>query len=226
MDAQGDSIRIKERLRKRALNLINYAPRTAEELRTRLGEKSWARGQTDAIDEVVRDCEARGLVGGEGHERALRDRLFAYAVDLLARAPRTERDLRRRLSRPVWTSAALVDEVIEALRRYNYVNDEEFARRFADSRAAAGKSGARRLRLELRAKGISDGETIEAAVREAVERAPEEDAIDRLVAKRLRSRDARDPNELRRLRDYLLRRGFDPDVVRERLSKLGAREDE
>jgi SOS response regulatory protein OraA/RecX len=226
MDEQGGAVRLKERLRKRALNLINYAPRTADELRAKLGEKPWARGQTEAIDELVRDFETRGLVGGAGHERALRDRLFAYAVDLLARAPRTERELKRRLSRPVWTSPALVDEVIEALRRYNYVNDEEFARRFADSRAAAGKSGARRLRLELRAKGIVDRETIETAVREAVERAPEEDAIDRLVEKRLRSRDARDPNELRRLRDFLLRRGFDPDMIRDRLSKLGVRDEE
>jgi regulatory protein len=224
MDGPADPARLRERIRKRALNLINHAPRTSEELRRRLEEKPWARGQRELVEAVVSECDARGLLGGEGHDRAMRDRLFAYAVDLLARAPRTERDLRRRLSRPIWSAPALVDEVIEALRRYNYVNDDEYARRFAESRAAAGKSGARRLRLELRAKGIADGETIERAVSEAVERAPEADAIDRLVEKRMRGRDAADPRERRRLRDFLLRRGFDPDTVHERLASLGDEE--
>jgi regulatory protein len=208
--------RVRGRLRKRALNLIEYAPRTADELRQRLAERPWARGQGELIDEVVADCVARGLIGGPGHERALRDRLFAYAADLLARAPRTERELRRRLLRPAWTNAALVDEVVEALRRYRYLDDEEYARRYADARASAGKSGARRLRLELRAKGVTDGDMIERAVREAVERSPEAETIDALIAKRLRGR-AADEAELRRVRDFLLRRGFDPETVRERL---------
>jgi SOS response regulatory protein OraA/RecX len=214
--------RLKERIRKRALNLLNYAPRTAEELRARLAEKSWARGREDLVDEVVRECEARGLMGGAGHERALRDRLFAYAVDLLARAPRSERDLRRRLARPVWTSAALVDEVVEALRRYNYVNDEEYARRYAEARVSSGRSGARRTRLELRAKGIADDEVIETAVRNAVDSAPEDATIDRLVEKKLRGKDAPDRAELRRLRDFLLRRGFDPDAVKARLARFSS----
>jgi regulatory protein len=225
MDSHNAPDRLRDRIRKRALNLVNYAPRTADELRMRLAEKSWAKGHQDAIDDVVRDFEARGMIGGAGHERALRDRLFAYAVDLLARAPRTERDLKRRLTRPVWSSPGIVEDVLAALRRYNYVNDEEYARRFAETRAASGRSGARRLRLELRAKGIADSETIDKAVREAVERSPEEDAIDRLIAKRLRGRDAADPVELRRLRDFLLRRGFDPEAVRERIAKFGAEED-
>ena len=218
--AQPDTVRLRNRLRKRALNLIEYAPRTGEELRQRLGERPWARGQGELIDEVVGECAARGLLGGPGHDRALRDRLFAYATDLLARAPRTERDLRRRLMRPAWTNAALVEEVVEALRRYGYVDDEEFARRYAEGRASAGKSGARRLRLELRAKGVNDSEAIERAVREAIERSPEAETIDALIAKKLRGRTAADAGELRRLRDFLLRRGFDPDTVRERLRAL------
>src|ERR1051325_2254467 len=73
--------RVRERLRIRALNLIGYAPRTADELRKRLAERQWAKGHSDLIDAVVEDCTSRGLLGGEGHERALRDRLFAYATD-------------------------------------------------------------------------------------------------------------------------------------------------
>ena len=119
------------------------------------------------------------------------------------------------------TTKWLVDEVVGALQRYGYVDDEAFARRFAENRASAGKSGARRLRLELRAKGIMDSETIDRVVREAVERAPESESIDRLIEKRLRGRPVEDPKELRRLRDFLLRRGFDPETIAERLAAIG-----
>lgn len=209
--------RIRERLRKRALRLVEALPRTADELRVRLAEKSWARPHTDLVDEVVADCVARGLLGGEGHEKALRDRLFGYAVNLLARAARTERELRLRLSRPAWSSAAIVEDVMAALTRYGYVDDDAYARRYAERRAAAGRSGARRLRLELRAKGIQDRDLIEQAVAEAFERTPEVDAVDALIAKRTRGRPVTDPNDMRRLRDFLLRRGFDPETVYERL---------
>ena len=57
----------------------------------------------------------------------------------------------------------MVDDVMSALGRYGYVDDEDFARRFAERRAAAGKSGARLLKMELRAKGIQDRETIDRA---------------------------------------------------------------
>jgi regulatory protein len=173
------------------------------------------------IDEVVAGCVEKGLLGGPGHERALRDRLFNYAVNLLAHSARTERELRRRLARPVWSRPEMVEEVVAALKRYRYVDDEEFARRFAERRASSGRSGARRLRLELRAKGIEDRETIDRAVDEAFERTPESEAIDALVAKRLRVRPIAGPDDLRRLRDFLLRRGFDPEAVYERLRSIG-----
>jgi regulatory protein len=141
-------------------------------------------------------------------------------VNLLARSARTERELRRRLARPVWSTPEMVEDVVAALKRYRYVDDEDFARRYAERRASAGKSGARLLRLELRAKGISDKETIERAVAEAFDRAPETDAVDALIEKRLKSRPISGPDDLRRLRDFLLRRGFDPETVYDRLRKL------
>lgn len=142
-------------------------------------------------------------------------------MNLLAHSARTERELRRRLARPVWSNQTIVDDVVAALKRYGYVDDEGFARRFAERRAAGGHSGARLLRLELRAKGVEDREVIEEAVREAFERAPEKETIDALVEKRTRIRPIRDADDVRRLRDFLLRRGFDPETVYERLRGMG-----
>lgn len=122
----------------------------------------------------------------------------------------------------------MVDDVVEALERYGYVDDDAYARRFAERRAAAGRSGARRLRLELRAKGVEDRDLIDEAVREAFDRTPEVDAVDALIAKRTRGRAVTDRDELRRLRDFLLRRGFEPETVYERLraAAKGVEDDE
>lgn len=212
-----DDASLSRRLGVRARRLIEALPRTEDELRARLLEKPWAKARPDLVDQAVADCLSRGLIGGSGHAKALRDRLFNYAVWLLARAPRTERELRRRLSRPRFSSPEFVEDVVSALKRYGYVDDEDFAMRYAERRAASGKSGARLLRMELKAKGVADTEAIDRAVREAFERAPEAHAIDALIERRL-SRSANvDRNELRRVGDFLLRRGFDPETVRERL---------
>ena len=52
------------------------------------------------------------------------------------------------------------------------------------------------------------------------ERAPEADAIDALIAKRTTNRPVRDADDLRRLRDFLLRRGFEPETVYDKLRAI------
>lgn len=212
-----DDAALARRIGVRARRLIEALPRSEDELRVRLLEKVWARARPDLVDVAVADCVERGLIGGVGYKKALRDRLFNYAVWLLARAPRTERELRRRLARPRFSSAEAVEDVVSALKRYGYVDDDDFAMRYAERRASAGKSGARLLRMELKARGVEDRETIDRAVREAFERTPEADAIDALIERRLSRREAVDRDDLRKLGDYLLRRGFNPDTVRERI---------
>ena len=119
---------LSRRLVTRARRLIEAFPRTEDELRERLLEREWARGHPDAVERAVRDCVARGLIGGAGHAKAIRDRLFNHAVGLLARSPRTERELRRRLARPRFSTPELVDDVVAALKRYGYVDDDDVAR--------------------------------------------------------------------------------------------------
>ena len=107
---------MRDRLRRRARRLVEALPRTADELRGRLSEKPWARLHGDLVEQVVAECAEKGLLGGGGHAKALRDRLFNYAVSLLAHSARTERELRRRLARPVWSTSVLVDDVDRGAR--------------------------------------------------------------------------------------------------------------
>src|SRR5260221_13857066 len=57
-----------------------------------------------------------------------RERTMNRAVKLLAAKPRSVRELRERLLEKLWTNEPIVDAVIEKLREYKYLDDEQYAR--------------------------------------------------------------------------------------------------
>src|SRR4051812_24868905 len=59
-------------------------------------------------------------------ERA-RARTMNRAVRLLAAKPRSIAELRGRLLEKPWTNEDLVDQVLEKLKSYGYLDDEQFA---------------------------------------------------------------------------------------------------
>ena len=118
-------------------------------------------------------------------------------------------------------------EVVVALEAQGYVDDQAFARQWADGRASRRHLGSLRLRDELQRKGIPR-DLADAAVRQAFAESGEEERA--LEAARRRLPALRRQNAERaaaRLRGYLLRRGYPADVVRRVLHRvLGIRIDE
>jgi SOS response regulatory protein OraA/RecX len=130
-------------------------------------------------------------------------------------------------------AAPLVEEVIKRLIGLGYLDDEQFARAWVESRDRARPRGEHALRLELGRKGIERA-TIDGVLAERngarPARDPEPDAEhsadpsspDRAAAVRLLQRRARtlarepDPRK-RRAKGYALlaRNGFDPEICRE-----------
>ena len=141
------------------------------------------------------------------------------AYDLLSRKPWSRRELSARLRRR-GASPEVAEEVVAALEAQGYVDDQAFARQWADGRASLRHLGSLRLRDELQRKGIPR-EVAAAAVRQAfAEGGEEERALEaarrRLPALRRQSVD----RAASKLRDYLLRRGYPADVVRGILRRL------
>jgi regulatory protein len=98
-------------------------------------------------------------------------------------------------------------EVVEQLTARGYVDDAEFARRWVESRAARGY-GVTRLQNELKARGIAPA-LIEAALG-GLATDPLASAR-RVATRRLAALRRTAPDRVAvRLRDYLLRRGYDP----------------
>ncbi len=82
------------------------------------------------------------------------DRAFAYAYRLLNIRPRSEKELRERLSGRGFGKDA-VCEVVSFLKEKNIIDDSKFARAWIESRMRAKPKGDMALRGELRQKGVS-----------------------------------------------------------------------
>jgi len=89
------------------------------------------------------------------------------AFDLLARKSWSGRELTRRLRRR-GAPADVAQAVVADLTTRGYVDDQAFARWWAEARARGRRVGSRRLRQELLAKGIPR-EMAEAAIPSAEE---------------------------------------------------------
>lgn len=151
-------------------------------------------------------------------ERA-RTRTMNRAVKLLAAKPRSIRELRERLLEKPWTNEEIVNRVVEKLKEYKYLDDEQYARDLAVSKLRQKPQGRRRLQQTMAQRKL-DKETVEAAIAEAFEKLPEETLIEQAIAKRLRTRGTPDTREdKKKFYDHLLRQGFGYELIRD---KMGA----
>lgn len=164
----------------------------------------------------------------EDRERVIKDaaksrqKTFDRAVNLLAYKQRSIKELRERLLEKDWTNEEIVDSVIEKLKEYNYLNDAQFAKSFADSQIRQKPVGKRVLKMKLAGKKL-DKETVEEALEKALEETPEEEIIERAIAKRLRLKGKPETREdAKKFYDYLLRQGFSYDLVSNKMREIAS----
>ncbi|MFH1080794.1 MAG: RecX family transcriptional regulator [Pseudomonadota bacterium] len=141
------------------------------------------------------------------------------AYRLLAARARSEKELRARLKEAKFDRQA-VDRIIARLYELSYLDDEAFARQWARRLAIDKLSGNRRIEISLQEKGVDRAicERILAEIRQEV---PEREAIRQIIRKKLKGRalDRHDVREKRSLVQYLLGRGFTPDLIYEMIQE-------
>lgn len=146
--------------------------------------------------------------------------VFQRAAKLLAAKQRSVEELREKLLTGRGATKVLVEEVIGRLREYGYLDDEKFAQSYASLRLRERPLGRRRLERDLWLKKV-DKLTIETALDEVFETIPEDDLIDRAIAKRIRLRGRpQTREEAKKLFDHLLRQGFAFELVSEKVRAL------
>jgi regulatory protein len=140
---------------------------------------------------------------------------------MLARAPRSARDLRRRLLLKGEPESD-VDAAVERLAAAGLLDDAAYARAFVRSKISSQGFSRRRLQQELAKRGVAR-DISDAAIAEVLhdDDVDEGANIERVARKKLRTlRGLDEETQRRRLYAYLARRGYDVDGVRAVVANL------
>ncbi|HWC29406.1 MAG TPA: regulatory protein RecX [Dehalococcoidia bacterium] len=137
------------------------------------------------------------------------------ALRLLAMGPRSEHDLRERLTRRRGFRREAVDHAVQRMRDLGYLNDAAFARLWVESRQSSTPRSKRALAFELSRRGV-DREQLDAAL----ESVSDADAAYDAAQRRLRSLRGLDRQTFeRRLGNFLNSRGFSYGVARSTIQR-------
>lgn len=138
------------------------------------------------------------------------------ALYYLGRRARTEQEMRDKLAAKEIPTEE-IEAVIKKLKEYGYIDDQKFAQDFQRSRDDYRPTGVRRLKLELRQKGI-DKEILEKVTVEPDREFQLAAAAAQSRLRQLSNLPAPDFN--RRMMAFLTRRGFNYDVIKRVLTDL------
>ena len=149
--------------------------------------------------------EKKELTKAQAKEKALR---------LLEFRSHSEKELRDKLIRAGANSEDL-PEIFDFLREYSFVNDSEYAKKLARDLQNLNKYGARRIREELKSRGIF-GEDLENAMLELSDE--EEEQLVPLMERKL-SGNFEKKNIERAIR-YFAYRGYDFGDIKSAIEKV------
>lgn len=153
--------------------------------------------------------------------------LMERMYDLFNRRQRTEKEVReylrqlsfkRKIKNQDELSPISVDLVVERLKKKRLLNDEEFAKQWMESRSK--KKGIQAIKGELFKKGINR-EIIDEVTRVEDIESRQENIAEQLLIKRLpRFKSSSYLERKKKAYEFLLRRGFEYEIVKEVVEKL------
>ena len=147
------------------------------------------------------------------------EELYAAAVRGLARRSYSVHEMRAYLERRA-EDKDTVKEILDRLKRLNYLDDARYARQFVRLRAEVRKQGAFRITRDLRARGVPDRH-IEAAIAERSAESNENEVVRAKLQRRIKLlRGPLDERRVASLYRSLLRAGFSADTIRRELNAL------
>lgn len=144
------------------------------------------------------------------------DPALDYALKLLGRRRLTVQQLKKKLFEKGFIDT--VDEVIQRLQEWKYLDDAQYARLYIQSRNRLNPRGLALLRLELQSKGVPKDVVALATQEESLD---EFQLADQILKKKLSSLQRFSPKErYQKAFRFLISRGFRSDVVYRVLSSV------
>lgn len=115
---------------------------------------------------------------------------------------------------------AAVEHALSAAHELQLLDDKRYSQAYVRSAERVSRKGPRAVRHELLARGVAD-EMAEQAIADSGLLSRQRETVRDLAAKRLQQDTSGDPLKTRRrIEAFLLRRGYDPEIVAEVLREL------
>lgn len=140
---------------------------------------------------------------------------FDTAVYLLTFKSRTVKEIKDKLKSKGYSETE-IDNALEKLLSYNYVNDESYTLSYIKSNI--DKKGKKLISRELSEKGI-DKVVIDEMFEEFSDEYAEEDKIEDIFIRRFSDSDLFDIKERNKIFSYFMRRGFSFDKISKIVTK-------
>lgn len=93
------------------------------------------------------------------------ERFYNFALRFLSYRPRSEQEIRNKLKEKR-AESEIIEKIVAKLKKYNFINDLEFAKKWAEERMQFKPRSWRLIKIELRHKGISE-EIIESIIHDS-----------------------------------------------------------
>lgn len=133
------------------------------------------------------------------------------AMHLLTDMDRTESQLRTKLKQSLYPDE-IVNQVMDYVKSFGYIEDGNYARRFVDGRK--GVKSRKEIYAALCQKGVPK-DTIERVMEECYEDEGEQEAIRRILQKKKFCAEQATEPERTKIYSYLMRKGFRYEDIRQ-----------
>ena len=162
-----------------------------------------------AKGDLLNETQIENIIEKETRRKAKEKSFRLLSVRARSRKELVDRLKMAKFSQPV------IDSVLEDLEKLNLINDSDFAKIYARSRMVTRPAGEFLLRQELKQKGVSEKD-VESGVEEAYREKSEQTLARELAVKRKkRLASVEETKAKKRMSDFLLRRGFSWDIVKD-----------
>lgn len=137
------------------------------------------------------------------------------ALKYLSYKMRTEKQIKEKLISKEFPES-IINKVINILKKYNYINDDIFAKYFIKDKINIKGYGLFKIKYELKSLGICE-KIYNKYLKDEIFLAEEKKAIE-LIQKKMKKIDILNYKEKEKLYSYLLRRGFSFDTINKALN--------
>ena len=142
-----------------------------------------------------------------------------YCLKLITIKDRTEKEIRTKLKEKNFDENT-IEEEIEFLSNYGYINDNRYAQHFTSDAINIKKWGKSRIRTELLRRGV-DRDVVDEVIEEAFSET-DDDRLYTEMEKRFKNADFSNMKERTRIFNFYLRRGFSPDEIKGAMNRLSS----